>query len=202
MAFTTTTNVKEYLGITDAGLDTLIGKLITRMEGVIKRYTNRDIEAADFTEQYNAAKFNGGILNLNQFPVNSVASLFDDVDLNFGVETQIDADDFTFEPDTGVLRLLNNRPFTRRRPIDRDFDEGILSVKITYNGGFTTVPDDIEQATIDLVDMKLQQRNSGGGFIKSEKLADHSVTYNSAVKIPEAILATLDQYINRRMVVI
>lgn len=199
MAFTTIANVKEYAGITITDFDALITNLIPRMEAFIKKFTDRDIEATNFTEQYDGTFENGGVLLLREFPINSVASLFDDIALDFTASSEIPSTDFVVESKPGILRLT---PFGTTLPLlerPRQFNEGVQNIKITYNAGFTTVPLDLEQATIELVAFKLRAADSGAGAITSEKLADHAVTF-AGVRMSEPTREVLESYKNRQLV--
>jgi hypothetical protein len=83
-----------------------------------------------------------------------------------------------------------------------DFPEGHRNIKITYYGGYTTIPDDLEHACLEVV-KALYEGNENIGNIQSEKLGDHSIEYavgmrgNADIRvsnISEATKYVLDKY--------
>jgi hypothetical protein len=81
-----------------------------------------------------------------------------------------------------------------------EFPEGHRNIKITYYGGYSTIPDDLEQACLEIVQI-LYEGNENIGNIQSEKLGDHSITYanysslaHSMSNVSEATKYVLDKY--------
>jgi hypothetical protein len=56
------------------------------------------------------------------------------------------------------------------------FSEGHGNIKLTYYGGYATIPDDLEHACLQIVE-SLYNGNENVGNIQSESLGDHSITY-------------------------
>jgi hypothetical protein len=59
------------------------------------------------------------------------------------------------------------------------------NVQITYTAGYATVPDDINQACIELVAFKFQQRNHVGVVTRSLNAGGESVSYQQGFIPPE-----------------
>jgi len=83
------------------------------------------------------------------------------------------------------------------------FSKGHGNIKLTYYGGYKTIPDDLEQACLEAVKV-LYEGNQNIGNIQSEKLGDHSITYaigsNEVLSsVTVATKTTLDKY--RRLAV-
>lgn len=76
------------------------------------------------------------------------------------------------------------------------FSRGRKNVKITYYGGYSTIPDDLEQACLQVAKNVYDQNEN----VISEKLGDHWLTFvdSGSENIPEATKKILDSY--RRMV--
>jgi uncharacterized phiE125 gp8 family phage protein len=196
MALTSLANVKEYLGISGTTYDALLTNLITRMEAFIERYCDRPFAQTTYTdEKYDGEYNNGGLLLLNHWPLISVASLYDDLDCDYTSSTLIDSDDYLTYLDEGIIRLKNGV----------EFNEGDQNIKITYDAGVTSVPADLEQATIEMVAEKFNVRGSEGK--KSEKLGRWGVTYITdpvvgRIAMSESVRAVLEAYKLRRMMIL
>ena len=178
---TTYANVKEYLGLTDDNDEDFIGNLITRASDFIAKYCRRIFEAADYTE-YHDGTSNKSIC-LKQYPVNSITSLHDDLNREYGADYLIASTDYVIDEDAGILTLDGYR-----------FGVGLKNIKVVYNAGYETIPANLEQACIELVSMKFNTKETDG--IKSEKIGSYSVSYSEA-EIPATIKATLTKYIKR-----
>jgi|GEM_PF-1428286 len=133
----TLANVKEYLRITTADDDTLIQKILTRTSTWIQKYCNRVFIAADYTEYYDGDGTKE--LLVNQYPINSIASMYDDYDRVFGSDTAITVADLVYYPEGRIVYPYNS------------FMRGQKNIKITYNAGYATIPADLEQACIKMV---------------------------------------------------
>lgn len=139
---TTTAKVKNFLKITSTGDDTHIGTLITSMSDYIRTITDRDLYSKSYTEYYDGSGKN--TLQLDNYPITVLTSIYDDTDYEFGADTEITSDDYFFNADTkyskrGVL-LLNGCNFT----------EGQQNIKVTYTAGYETIPTDLDQACVRL----------------------------------------------------
>ena len=67
MAYITTAELKEYLGIDGAGDDSLLDSMITHVQGIIDDYCNRAFEASDTTRYFDAIRdTNGNVLYLDR----------------------------------------------------------------------------------------------------------------------------------------
>lgn len=133
---TTLENLKEYLRIETTDDDTLLQKIITRTSDWIQKYCARNFIAQDYTEQYNGDGTN--TLLVKQYPVNSIASAYDDTSREFGADTAITVSELVID-DGGIIIFDTNR-----------FSAGYKNVKITYNAGYATIPQDLEEACLKL----------------------------------------------------
>lgn len=192
-ALTSTTNLKSYLNLTVTTHDTLLEKLIDRATGLIENFTNRNLKARDYhydsaEDAYdpdNAVLDGNGAdrLILPQRPINSVTTLR----VN---EIEIDARESVYEcgyvidKKDGVI-LLSGYLFTR----------GIKNVEMAYNAGYATVPDDLEQATIEQAAWMFKQSTAGSALLGevSRSLPDGSISFSAADLLPQ-VKRALEKY--------
>ncbi len=164
--------VKEYLDVTDS--DTILNLLIAGMtdfiEGTLKGdvsnggYCNRRFLATDYTSALYTGKDRKNLL-LRQYPINSI--------------TTIVLDDTTLFPaGASTLKDLNFY-------IDDDIAGNLIyyfiwnswfpnNIEITYNAGFTDIPNDIVMAALKLIEQAWNQIGKEG--FKSEKFKNYSYT--------------------------
>lgn len=142
--FTTLANLKEYLGITETGDDTFLQHIINRVSKKIENsYCNRKFAAQDWTEYYKGDGTNR--LLLRQYPINQIYSIYDDVDRQWPSSSAKDISAVAISYQTSGLIQLVGDIF-----INADLWSfyQLENIKITYNAGFATIPEDLEEACI------------------------------------------------------
>lgn len=174
---TTKENVKRYLGLTDSDSDSNIEMLIGIVDSHIKSRCGCNIEKKTYTEKSVPADGVEKTFYLPERPIeeNSLSVEYD------GVEYSSDRYEVDYE--TGKIVFDFAPP------------KSLNKLKVTYTGGYETLPDDIKgMATIITAELF---RSSGGGKesgeISSEKLGDYQVTY----KIPENAGNDIDKLADR-----
>ena len=105
-------------------------------------------------------------LILKQRPVTGVTSIYQDLDKVWGSTTEISSDDYQIDEPAGII-ILKNLYFYRGR----------LTIKITYTAGYTTIPYDLEQAAIRLVDYWYQKDKYKRTDIKSVSHDGRTIEY-------------------------
>ena len=141
---TTLANVKAYFVLgTDTGNDTLISTLIVNVTKEVQNYTRRKLVDDDYVEYYNGHGDN--YLETNEYPINSIASIYDDIDRAYGASTLISSADYIFIAGT------KNAEIGKIIYDGSVFDKGDQNIKISYNAGYATIPSDLEHAAICLV---------------------------------------------------
>jgi uncharacterized phiE125 gp8 family phage protein len=162
---TTVANLKEYLDIETANTDddTFLQNLITRISDDIEKQCDRAFHATDRTEYY---KGDGtSKLLLKQYPVNTVASIYDDVDRVWGADTQIEAAAISISDRAGGVIILEDDIFSQ--------SDDVENIKITYNAGYSTIPTDLESACIKLCAADyLESKGLMKGVEEGERNAD------------------------------
>lgn len=171
MPLCTQTQVEQRLQIDFASdTDPVCAELIAAAQGHIERIVGRPLEDDDYTETFDAPE--GPDLWLTYTPVNSVASVVVD-----GV-TLSTSDAYVLQGSAGRLtRTVNDMP----RPWGT---KKLQSIAVTYNGGYVTVPNDIQDicawmaARAFQVGVAFAAVPSGAEGIKQVALAgSDSVTY-------------------------
>jgi uncharacterized phiE125 gp8 family phage protein len=136
-----TTVEKAKLDIGDAGADeTLLASLIDAASEMIENHTGRRFAQAAVTE-YHDGRGEAFVL-LDRPPVDTGETLqvWDDPGRNYGAGSLVDAEGYTVDAEGGVVRLDSG-----------SFANGNRNVKVSYTGGYATVPPAAEQAANILV---------------------------------------------------
>lgn len=182
-AWTSVASCKTQLGITDTSQDTFLEQLVNRSYKILEIYCGRKMKAADYTEYLDGPDDESrDTLLLDQFPINSVASLYDDLDRAFGSETLVAATDYVIYKERGIVKLFRN---------ESAFQKGIQNIKITYNAGYATIPGDLEDACIQMVEFMFNRARTSG--FDAASLGGKSETYDKD-EIPAAVKRTLRHY--------
>ncbi len=164
--------VEEYLGVTGSTdiMYLMIVGVTDFIEGTLKGdvshggICNRRFKATDYTSALYTGNDRKNLL-LRQYPINSV--------------TTIVLDDTTLFPSgTSTLKDLNFY-------IDNDITGNLIyyffwnswfpnNIEITYNAGFTDIPNDLKMAALKLIGQQWNQVGKDG--FKSEKFRNYSYT--------------------------
>ncbi len=182
---TSKANVKEYLGISGTDDDDFIDNLIDRASEAIESHCRREFNSEERTEYHDGR--GSSRLVLKHRPVTAVASIYDDLNRDFGSGTLISSSDYLVREDEGIVEFVSSS----------SFKDGRLNVKVTYTGGYSTIPTDLGQACIMLVALLYHRGKQGADGIKQESQAGaYSVTYVGMLMTPEitALLASYREY--------
>ncbi|TXH41835.1 MAG: hypothetical protein E6Q97_36730 [Desulfurellales bacterium] len=135
---TTVPKVRQFFGIQNNDDDARIGSLITACSKAITQYLSRNLLA----QEYTAERYDGNdsdILMLKAFPVVSVSL----VTIN-GVTQSASSDGLLqagYYPADTYIFLVGGARFPRGRN----------NVIVTYTAGYSTVPEDVVEACIEMV---------------------------------------------------
>ncbi|MEE9584612.1 MAG: head-tail connector protein [Candidatus Brocadiales bacterium] len=162
------TNVKDYLGVAGSSDDALISRLVDWATDLIHSYCGRTFTEGTYDEYYDGDGTEG--ILTNQYPISTVTLL--EVD-----SIEKDASAYTLYGQLGLLKL-NSGTFSR----------GKKNVRLQYTAGYASVPNDLEQAAIELVAMKYYDRGRNRLGISSKA----GVSYIS--HLPDEIKVVLDLY--------
>jgi uncharacterized phiE125 gp8 family phage protein len=178
----TLADLKAYLGISESGHDAVLGGLIDAASEAIERACGRAFAQAERTEYHDGR--GSAWLVLKERPIASIADLRDDLDREFGAASAIVADDYTFYPEEGIVRLLTGT-----------FQDGSRNVRVRYTAGYQTVPEDLAQACLMLAASWFNAGHQGGDGLTAEVLGDYRAEYAHR-PLPEEVLRLIAPYRN------
>ena len=162
---TTVARVKSHLGIADTVVDTLLQTIITAASRWMLSQMKRNIRLQTYTETFNGDGTIG--ITLTHGPVTTITSV------------TVDGETITARAtvaDIGYV-LQNDRLYL----VGYSFPEGIANVVVVYTAGYTTVPEDLDQACVELVSLIYRSRDRKGMLSRSD------TTGSSVSFAPEAV---------------
>ncbi|MDA8230350.1 MAG: hypothetical protein M0006_03335 [Magnetospirillum sp.] len=139
---TTIANVEQWLGLPAGCKDeALLTRLITAASGFISRWCGRQFASQNVVDTFNGT---GGVAQpLRQYPVSAVAS--------------VSVDGQSIPPSPGVPQAGFLFTDTMVSLSGYRFNRGIANVTIAYTAGYATIPDELEQACIELVAFRYRE---------------------------------------------
>jgi hypothetical protein len=139
-SLTSLVKLKEYLGITSTNTDddAFLENIITRVSDDIESTCNRVFRAATYTEYYRGSGTDK--LLLRNFPINTITTIHDDMDRDWGADTLIASTEYNISDEVEGMVIYTDGIFT-----DCGSTENI---KIVYNAGYNVLPYDLEMACL------------------------------------------------------
>lgn len=148
-------------------VDAITGSDITTVETLIDEEAGASvtIEMAGYVE-YHDGKGRDFVAVKNP-PIASLTNLYDDPGRDWGSETEITSANYVLSPtDKPNMIVLDGGVFY----------DGIQNVKITYIGGYASIPGDLGQACIETVVQKVKEGREGRLGIASRSEPDGSIS--------------------------
>lgn len=177
--FATLSQVKTFLGITSSAEDALITTMLDRTTKLIQNYVGRDLVQTTYTD----VKYDGDgckDLLLINYPIITLTSVYDDYDRIFGADSLLVEDDGTNDGDYIIIKKGEvDNPGIIRRIDGACWIEGDQNIKISYVGGYATIPTDLVQAQIDWLSFIYRNKDMRLG-IASYRLGDFSVNFKDS----------------------
>lgn len=170
--------VKEFLGIessqTDADSSVIIQ--INAVSNWMNNKTNRLLRQRSITEYRDG---NGlSQMYTREWPVESLL-VYIDTTMTFGAASRILSGDMLISDERGRVTLKNDI-----------FDEGIKSVKFVYDGGYSTIPYDLQMACLTMIH---KIRNPQASSVSSVSIAGGNTVFFDAVA-PKFVLDVIELY--------
>jgi hypothetical protein len=174
---TTLANAKQWINESTSTNDAIITRLISAASDYIQTWLNRTFAITAYTESRNGYGTDG--IAVKNYPITSVTSVTVDGITIPACVGQTDNGYVVDEP--GTMIYLRGYRFTRGR----------MNVKLVYSAGFAAVPNEIEQACIELVGRRMKERERIG--VVSKGMAGESITF-SQKDFSDAIQTALTNY--------
>lgn len=130
-------DLKTELDISGTDSDTLLDLLASSVESLWDDLTERIWFTGSYTEIHNGREFSNRLF-LKNFPVTSITSIHDDTDRVYGDDTLIDSEDYSYDPDTGIVYY------------DSYFNKWNQNIQVIYGAGYTVsnIPKGIKQILV------------------------------------------------------
>jgi len=172
-ALTTLDRAKDHLKVPDAetSADNRIKRHINAATEMLESYTDRFLKERTGLEDYQSGRRNDRIL-LPQWPLNVVTELWvDSSSLFTNTDNIVDPTKYRIETDSrgrGVGIVLLGGCL---------FPKGTQNIKIVYDGGFQTVPADLEEVCLFMTEylFEIRDENRIGEIQKSKN--QENITY-------------------------
>lgn len=186
----TLSETKRYLGLSTAAStwDNRIEDFIDEVSHFCNAYTGRKLKARDLTEYYDG---DGSTeLVLNEYPLNSDSTgidLYIDTTWDYSTGTKVNSTSMLLYEDEGKIVLKGN-----------SYTKGAQSVKISYNGGYTTsaMPRDLKLTALKLVKHNYMKWRYDVEDVKNDRMGDYSASYDTGYE--SNLLNNLNQYRDKK----
>jgi hypothetical protein len=182
----TTANVKSFLDIQTTTWDTVIGTLVTSCSVWIENYCGGlrfKNSLSDVTEYYDGDPFEEGnkSIFLKNIPIVSITSVsYASGSLSSPTWTAYDAS-------TGYVRNDKTGELTfYALPV------GKQNIRVIYQGGYTSIPEDLQMACLELVARIFNKRKSFG--VATESVGGANVVWEKELDVD--LRKTLNRYRN------
>jgi len=168
-ALTTEDNLKEVLGITTNTENNLIDNIINRATDIIESYCgNRRFMSTAYTnEEYDGT--GTCYINSRNYPITHLTAY----EKNYGSVGTTDWN--TLQAD--YIRYLDEGQGPGQFYYQMGFSRGVRNYRFTYVAGYATIPNDLEEACIELCVYIYKDRQNKG--MKSESLGEYSYVKES-----------------------
>lgn len=180
----TLNEAKDFIG-DDLGTsvnDARVKRYINAASWLCNKYTKRLLKSREHTEYHSGDGTN--TVFVRNYPVTTLTSVYDDPDRTYGSDYLIDSDDLAIMPDELAYKIVYDGGY---------FQVGIRNVKITYTGGYETIPYDLAQACLEIVAMMWVNSEERRFGIRSMTLGGGSIT-TEITKLPLTAELILENY--------
>ena len=185
-------DVQNYTGETSANLTALITTLIGNASAMIESICSRTFEQTAYTETRNG---NGApILFMRQGPISAVSSVQID---GVAIPAAPDTTSYGYVFDDRRLYLRGNPGISARTtgvpggyPVG--FSRGVQNIVVGYTAGYATIPDDLNQACVELVADMLAKRKRID--LKTQALGQNDTVSYNLVDVPPRVKTLIRPY--------
>lgn len=165
------THAKDVAASDEARYEGLINQASTLCESK----TGRVLAAQDVTVVLDGP--GGDTLMLPEYPINSITSVHLDSTRTWGAEAEIT--DHYVDPVLGVLYR------------DTGWGKVRQSIRVVFNGGYATVPEDLKEACLEIVLWLSPRQKSAGVGLRGAKVDGQDIEYEITMPLnAQQILST------------
>lgn len=158
--------------------DALLERYINSASQQIERYCDRSFISESKTEFYDGTRSNE--LLLRRSPVSAVSLVAVDSERTFGSDTVLVASTYAVVGDVALRRHSGT------------WGKGSQNIKVTYTAGYSTIPADLEDACILLVEHRYRMRGDRRLGRSSQGKQGESISY--IADWPQEVLSILENY--------
>lgn len=195
VALVTTSAITAYLGTSSSATEVSEVELLVNAASTLAAdKTMRGLDNSGVSRFLSTSRteyFDGDgsdTLYVKAYPITTVTSLYVDPDRDYGSSTLIDTDDYSVYENEGTIKTDGNLLAGGRK-----------SVKLTYTGGYTTIPEDLQHAVKELVMFWYKRNTDKRVGVTSVSIGDKSITYEK--DIPESVMSVFKRYRDWKSVV-
>lgn len=145
--FVSMTEIKDYCKIdyAEEKHDPVLDLLNEHITASIKMWLGRDITLSTYSESFDIDYRQQSIF-LHQYPITSV------VGLTHGGSLLTEDEDYYVYANTGVIKIVPSNAGGSRGQQCKDYwSEGLKKVEVTYQAGYTEIPEAVKQAALKLI---------------------------------------------------
>ena len=163
------TEIKDYCKIdyADEKHDPVLNLLNEHLTASIKMWLGRDIVLGTYSENFDIDYRQQSIF-LHQYPIVSVAGL------THSGTALTENEDYYVYANTGVIKIVPSGTGSSRGNSRDYWNEGLKRVEVTYQAGYSDIPEAIKQATLKLIHREFYDR--GVDDIKKIDIGSYSHT--------------------------
>lgn len=196
-ALTTLAHLKSYLNLSVSTHDTLLEDFVDRATDLFENFTNRKLKARDYHYDSGDGDYDSDngimdgndrdMISLPQYPVNSITTLRINT-TSIDERTSIYACGWVIQDKAAGIVALSCYLFTK----------GLKNIDFAYNAGYSTVPEDLEQACIELAAWMFKQSTPGSALLgeSSKSFPDGSISFIVKELLPQ-VKMVLEKYKKR-----
>lgn len=188
VALVTTTSMNSYLGITTSSTEESEVDLINNAASIVAaRMCGRGLDENGYSYLVATARteyYDGDgtdTLLVRAYPISTVASVYVDTNRAYGTADLVSSDDYVWYAMTGTVKTDGAL-----------FSGGNKSIKITYTGGYSDAPWDLQQAVKELTQFWYKRNTDKRVGVNSVSVGDKNISYEADV--PKAIASVFARY--------
>lgn len=184
---------KEMTGMTSTNQDARIFALITSVSQLVKTYCNNsfvDFVSSAKTEIFNV-DYNEHFVQLTESPIIAITSVSEREKPTDSYTTLTNNKDYYVDSVTDTIFRVDSAGN------EASFKSGKGAVKVVYTAGYSTLPQDLELAVMDLITYYLKDERKQRQTIAGASLNNQvSTSQRDNVGFPDHIKRVLDLYKN------